>query len=125
MTAPLYSHACDVRGHELGPIMTLDSEYRAVLGAYPRECRPARAIALGGGGGFSGAMLWRLETPAGQLCLRCWPPEHPSVERLQFIHAVLWHVRQEGFTLAPVPIETRNRTGFVEQHGRLWELCPW
>jgi homoserine kinase type II len=59
------------------------------------------------------------------LCLRRWPREHPTIERLQFMQAVLWHVRQEGFTLAPVPLETTNHAGFVRHEGHLWDLTPW
>jgi homoserine kinase type II len=80
---------------------------------------------LGSAGGFSGAQFWRYAAARGPLCLRRWPQEHPTVERLQFIQAVIWHVHQEGFLQAPLPLETRRHAGFVEHAGHLWELTPW
>lgn len=105
--------------------MTAETAYSRVLEAYPADCRPQRAEFLGGAGGFSGALFWRLQTPRGSLCLRCWPREHPSRERLEFIQAVLWHVWQEGFQLLPLPLETLTHAGYVSEVGRRWELAPW
>jgi Ser/Thr protein kinase RdoA (MazF antagonist) len=96
-----------------------------VLGAYSEECRSSRIEALGSAGGFSGARFWRVESRAGVLCLRRWPREHPSVERLEFIQAVLWHVVREGFRLVPLPVSTRLHKGYVRCGGHLWELAPW
>jgi homoserine kinase type II len=59
------------------------------------------------------------------LCLRRWPAGHPNQERLDFIQAVLWHVHQEGFRRAPLPLETRHHHGHVWHEGHLWELTPW
>ena len=105
--------------------MTAESDYRAVLAAYPADCQAVRVEELGSAGGFSGARFWRVASARGPLCLRRWPPEHPAVERLRFIQAVLRHVREEGFELAPVPIETLGGAGFVRHAGHLWELTPW
>lgn len=100
-------------------------DLRAVLAAWPADCQPGDIELLGGAGGFSGARFWRLDTPRGRLCLRCWPPEHPTPERLEYIQAVLWHVHQEGFKLVPVPLETGRHAGYVCHAGHLWELAPW
>jgi homoserine kinase type II len=105
--------------------MSADSELLPVLACYPPGCRPRQVVSLGSAGGFSGACFWRLETDLGALCLRRWPPEHPTIERLQFIQAVLWHVRQEGFLQAPLPLETLRHAGYVQHAGHLWELSPW
>jgi hypothetical protein len=105
--------------------MTTEVAFRRVLQAYPPDCQPAQAEYLAGAGGFSGASFWRLKTPRGTLCLRCWPREHPSRERLEFIQAVLWHVHQEGFRRLPLPLETRTHAGYVCEAGHLWELTPW
>ncbi|MGH7193245.1 MAG: phosphotransferase enzyme family protein, partial [Candidatus Saccharimonadales bacterium] len=68
--------------------------------------------------------FWRLQAPRGTLCLRRWPSEQ-SRQQLEFIQAVLWHVVQEGFSLAPLPLETRSHAGYVEEAGHLWEVTPW
>jgi Ser/Thr protein kinase RdoA (MazF antagonist) len=105
--------------------MTDAPDYRPVLAYYPPPFRPATAEFLGAAGGFSGALFWRLATPRGPLCLRRWPREHPSQERLEFIQAVLWHVWQEGFRLVPLPLETLRHAGYVRHADHLWELSPW
>jgi len=104
--------------------MTANSEYTPVLQAYPSDCQPQGVTFLDAAGGFSGARLWRLETPRGPACLRRWPVEQLA-ERLEFIQAVLWHVDQEGFHLISVPWETSERAGYVRHDGFLWELSPW
>ncbi|MCL4201766.1 MAG: phosphotransferase [Pirellulaceae bacterium] len=94
-----------------------------MLKAYPLAV--TSAVAMGSAGGFSGAAFWRVETSAGPFCLRRWPPEHPSPDRLRSIHSVLRHVFDVGVTQVPVPIRTRDGGTFVSDEGRLWELAPW
>jgi len=105
--------------------MEIDSTIQRVLAGYEARWQPVSIQAVNGAGGFSGARLWRLETLGAPLCLRQWPAEYPTQERLEFIQAVLWHAQQEGFDLAPVPLETRHRVGYVRQDGHFWELAPW
>ena len=105
--------------------MTSPEEYAPVLAAYPADCQPRHVNSLGSAGGFSGAELWRLITPRGALCLRRWPTGQPTVEQLQFIQAVLWHVEREGFGQVPLPLETVEHAGYVEHAGCYWELAPW
>ncbi|MHC4407327.1 MAG: phosphotransferase enzyme family protein [Planctomycetota bacterium] len=105
--------------------MAAELDLLNVLAAYPDECRPDRIKPLGSAGGFSGACFWRVDSEAGSLCLRRWPKSHPSVDQLEFIQAVLWHVVREGFHLVPLPLATRSRKGYVAHQGYLWELTPW
>jgi homoserine kinase type II len=93
---------------------------------YPSPFRQAgKAVFLGGAGGFSGARFWRFEGSHGPLCLRRWPVEGPSAERLAFIHSVLFHVAAAGFRMIPLPIRTTAGATFLESDGHLWELTPW
>ena len=96
-----------------------------VLAMYPPECRPRGVEDLGSAGGFSGARFWRLDSPRGKCCLRRWPAEHPSRERLTFIHAVLDHVHARGFSTLPVPIRTSVGESFCSFNGNHWELTDW
>lgn len=104
--------------------MAIEQALRRVLAAYPADCQPQEAEFLSSAGGFSGAWFWRLQAPRGPLCLRRWPREQ-SRQQLEFIQAVLWHVVQEGFVLAPLPLETRTHAGYVSEAGHLWEITPW
>jgi Ser/Thr protein kinase RdoA (MazF antagonist) len=99
--------------------------YLEVLTAYPEDCKALRAEFLASAGGFSGAEIWRIHAPAGQLCLRKWPPEHPNGEGLETIHALLRHVSRNGFPLVPVPRHTRDGQTYVVHEGRLWDLTSW
>jgi homoserine kinase type II len=57
--------------------------------------------------------------------LRRWPAEHPTPERLRFIHAVLDHAVRQGIAVIPTPIRTKSGETFVAHGGYLWELAPW
>jgi Ser/Thr protein kinase RdoA (MazF antagonist) len=101
------------------------SEIDAILSHYAAAGPFVRIEPLGNAGGMSGAQFWRLTTPRGTLVLRRWPMEHPTLERLRFIHAVLDHAARNGVTYLPVPIATRDGRTFVDHGGFLWELAPW
>ncbi len=101
------------------------THYLPVLEMYHVKCQPFRIERLGSAGGFSGGEIWRLETPAGRLCLRRWPEGYPTRNHLEFIQAVLWHVREEGVRWVPVPLETRQGRGYVRHRECWWELSPW
>jgi Ser/Thr protein kinase RdoA (MazF antagonist) len=105
--------------------MAIDGQVQRIVRLYPDDCQPHDVEPLAAADSFSGAALWRLATPRGTLCLRRWPSEHPTPERLEFIQAVLWHVDQEGFRRIPLPLETSHHHGFVRHAGHLWELAPW
>jgi Ser/Thr protein kinase RdoA (MazF antagonist) len=96
-----------------------------ILQCYPADCRPSRVEPLGSAGGLSGAQFWRVVAPRGTLVLRRWPIEHPTPEKLQFIHAVLRHAADRGMTILPVPIATADGATYVAHDGHLWELTPW
>jgi homoserine kinase type II len=105
--------------------MVLVLEIYEILQHYPPACQPARIEPLGNAGGMSGAQFWRLAAPRGKLALRRWPTEHPTTERLGFIHDVLAHAASRGITMLPLPVTTRDGKSFVQHAGHLWELAPW
>jgi homoserine kinase type II len=112
-----------------------------VFRLYPPDCQPDRIEPLGSVGGMSGAQFWRIATrssfstedlrgspdpaPAGTLILRRWPTEHPTPERLRFIHSVLDHAARRGILFIPLPIRTITGQSFLYHAGHLWELAPW
>jgi homoserine kinase type II len=100
------------------------SNITALLERYPIDCRPTRVELLDTAGGMSGAKFWRIHAQRGMLALRRWPAEHPTPDRLRFIHSVIQHA---GRTLdfLPVPITTRVGHTFNSYDGHLWELAPW
>ena len=80
---------------------------------------------LGALGGSSGSLFWKIYGNHSAFCLRRWAKEYPTLERLQFMHAILWHLHQEGFTRVPLPVETREHLGYVADQGYFWQLEPW
>src|SRR3990172_4401717 len=100
-------------------------EIESILKLYPPDCRPRQIQPLGSAGGMSGAQFWRITAPRGTLNLRRWPQEHPTPERLRFIHAVLDHAAERDIAFLPVPIRATTGESFVSHAGHLWELAPW
>ena len=85
---------------------------------------------LSGAGGFSGAAFWRLVAGDEKYCLRRWPAEHPSRERLEWIHRVLLHANVNGLSYVaspkrPKPIGLQEPTTFIEHQGKFWEVTRW
>ena len=103
------------------PLNTAAAE---VLRQYPRPLYTGVPLPLGNRGGFSGARLWRLDGPAGPLCLRAWPAGF-SPQRLDFIHHCMNHARTAGLAFVLRLFVTAARTTAIEYAGRLWELQEW
>ena len=95
-----------------------------VLRRYPRPLWSGAPRPLGNRGGFSGARLWRIDGPAGPLCLRAWPPEFPS-QRLDVIHHCMRHARNAGLTFAPRLFASSAGATWTEHGSRLWEVQEW
>lgn len=69
--------------------------------------------------------MWRVRNAGeGELCLRRWAKEHPTVERLRLIHAVLGLVAR-SLPVVTSPLKTAKGMTFVEHGGHLWELTKW
>lgn len=99
---------------------------RRVLAAYDFPAlQQAEWQSLGNAGGFSGAELFRTEVDARKWLLRCWPRQHPSPRRLEFVHAVLAHAERNGCKGLAQPLATRDGRTFLESSARLWQLEPW
>jgi Ser/Thr protein kinase RdoA (MazF antagonist) len=98
-----------------------------VLSHYPSDCRLGKIQPLGSAGGFSGAEFWKVLSIRGPLCVRRWPKEHPTQSRINFIHRLLRHVVQKGFTLvpAPIPLDSDSCQTHLKFAGHFWELTPW
>lgn len=96
-----------------------------VLRRFSPEFRLARVEPLGAAQGMSGAQFWRVTARCGPHILRRWPREHPTPERLRFIHTVLRYASGRGCSVIPVPIVATNGESFVPFAGHLWELAPW
>jgi Ser/Thr protein kinase RdoA (MazF antagonist) len=104
----------------------LDSTLQAVLSFYGLDAAFVRRVEpLENAGGWSGSRLWRIADAGGrEVCLRRWPAEHPTADRLRLIHGVLAVVGPEMPVVA-CPIATTDGSTFVEHGGSFWELTLW
>ncbi|HEY7156206.1 MAG TPA: phosphotransferase [Gemmataceae bacterium] len=105
-------------------LLPLHSDALAVHLRYPPFCRQGTLTPLGNRGGFSGADLWRIDGPAGPLCLRAWPA-HETWPRLLFRHRLMTMARQHGLPFVPAIFNTLDGATGVEHAGRFWELTEW
>ena len=96
-----------------------------VIAEFPVISDPDDVEPLGSANGFSGAEFWRITVGDAVYCLRRWPREHPSEQRLRWIHAVLQHVRGRGIDYTPIPLPNRQRLSYVEKAGWFWEVTNW
>jgi Ser/Thr protein kinase RdoA (MazF antagonist) len=96
-----------------------------VLSAWQRSLTPQYCEFLDNAGGFSGARFWKICSQSGNFCLRRWPEEHPTPERLAWIHTVIAHAAKQGVVPLAVPIRTDKGTTFTRYAGFLWELTLW
>ncbi|HEX5270650.1 MAG TPA: phosphotransferase [Gemmataceae bacterium] len=99
-----------------------DAAARHVLARY---ALPVAALqCLGNHGGFSGARLWRLESAGASFCLRAWPADDPTPERLRKIHDRMTAARAAGLEFVPAVLPAGGATFFAHA-GRLWDLTAW
>lgn len=105
--------------------MTVSKQHLDILCNYHDDCAAGSVESLGSAGGFSGAAFWKIHAKNGDFCLRRWPKRYPSLEKLQFIHAVLWQANQEGFRKFSLPVETLEHVTFVADEEHYWQLEPW
>src|SRR5689334_378556 len=95
-----------------------------ILTQYPSFCRQGTLTPLGNHGGFSGAILWRLDGPTGSMCLRLWPTKETWTQLLFRQHLMI-RARQNGLTFVPTIFPSVDGAFAVEHAGRLWELSAW
>jgi homoserine kinase type II len=102
----------------------LHSAAATVRSRYPSFCLQGTLTPLGNHGGFSGATLWRIDGPAGPLCLRAWPPSE-TWPRLLFRHQLMTLARQNGLRFVPTIFVALDGAAAIEYAGHLWELTEW
>jgi homoserine kinase type II len=96
-----------------------------VLRHFPREISRGKLLALGNGGGFSGARIWRVETANDSWCLRAWPETGPTSEQLCWIHSLMQQARHAGLSFVPEIVPASDRSTVVLHRNRLWDLTQW
>ena len=97
-----------------------------IVTEYGSEFRQSHiALIPGESGGFSGAVVWQVETDLRRLALRATCIEHVDRERLAELHRLLAFLSRSGFALMPAPIANPQGETFFARRGRIWQLEPW
>ncbi len=101
-----------------------EREIRKILGRYPAGVQPVGdVVTLRGGGGLSGAWLWRFAARSGTFVLRAWPSPGTTRERVERVHR--WLSQAESLPFVPVPVCDQTGGTVQEAIGSFWDLSPW
>ena len=93
-----------------------DHTFDELFARYEARFHPLSPLeSLGGGGGLSGARLWRFRAEHGELLLRAWPPHGPGRGHIEQVHHWLTLTAELGFV--PVPIRDRAGQSVQEWNG--------
>jgi Ser/Thr protein kinase RdoA (MazF antagonist) len=100
------------------------SSFDDLVARYSSPFRPITSlVSLDGGGGSSGARLWRFRAEHGNLLLRAWPLTGPGRTQIERVHHWLFQTADLGFV--PVPVRDRGGQSLQEWRDLLWEITPW
>jgi homoserine kinase type II len=105
-------------------LLPSDAAARLVLRHYPLG-RDGSLESLGSRGGFSGAQLWRWSDGVATFCLRAWPDQGISSDRLELVLGWQRAARDAGLDFVPAIQATTNGERWVPFEGRLWHLETW
>src|SRR5262249_5038337 len=100
-------------------------EFRKIFERYPSLYRPEPGQTPQPAQGFSGAKIWKVETPAGPCALRAMPSAIVDQQRLAGLHRLVHHIRACGVCQVPVPIAATDGATVFESGGDIWQLEKW
>src|SRR6266478_4115135 len=101
----------------------LDLAARTVLSQYGLSTVALEFLA--NRGGFSGAALWRVGEPNGDVCLRAWSSNEMDGQRIQHIHFLMKRARHQGLSFVPKVHRTFTGSTYLDEGRRLWDLTTW
>lgn len=99
------------------------SELRSILSHWPAPFQKAKVVDRLGG--FSGAVVYRLDVHGEQFALREWTKHEIPVERLRGLHALLRFMFDRGITQVSVPVPTTKHQSFHHRYGISRQIEPW
>ncbi len=101
-----------------------DHSVDELFARYPARYQPLLPlVSLDGGGGLSGAKLWRFCAEHGELLLRAWPREGMGPRHIEQVHR--WLSLAADLDFVPVPIRDRSGNSVQEWRETHWEVTPW
>ena len=74
--------------------------------------------------GFSGAIIWKVNTSAGSFALRAWPPHQSIPNRLSYVHGLMEKAGQH-LPFVPRLVRQANGSSWTHQYDRCWEVTTW
>jgi Ser/Thr protein kinase RdoA (MazF antagonist) len=107
------------------PTDLLTPEQLAIVAEFPDAADATCCRLIDNSSGFSGAAVWRIETPTAEFALRRVPAGQPPPPRRAWLHRFLRFIRARGLEFIAAPLTTSYGATFVERGGFSWELAPW
>src|SRR5207249_4097576 len=75
--------------------------------------------------GFSGAVLWHVETSRGPYSLKAWPMDCMPASRLATIHSLLERAREDHLDFVPrIRVSSSGQSAIVAAD-RIWDMTTW
>lgn len=98
-----------------------------VLGRYARRIDRRSISAVSRRSGFSGAGVWKVETPTVDWAVRLWPSHGLKPQRILGLHRLLEHVQRHGVDVVavPIPADDGSTLVVVPDNGAVWQVEPW
>jgi len=100
-------------------------DFESILKRYPQQYQPQHVESPADTRGFSGAVVVRVDCPAGQFALRGWPPDGLSRKRILGLHRLLAEISRRGVSQVAVPVASSDGTRLINVQNRLWQLEGW
>ena len=104
--------------HSIATLKSILSEWFAAIDQVPIEMVTATT-------GISGSQVWKVSHDEEEYCLKKWPQPNYSPANHAAKHRLLLHVRENGFSFAPVASSDRRGHTVVERGNYLWDLTTW
>jgi homoserine kinase type II len=103
-----------------------DAQARDIVAQFLPDVFPIVLDRLENQDGFSGAVLWRVDTPGARWCLKAWPSRETPPERLTQIHDWMLQARRSGLDFVPaVHVTPREGLTYTQHAERTWDLTEW
>lgn len=75
--------------------------------------------------GFSGSLVWKVQSGDQSYALKCWPAGHPVYMSLSAIHELMQQADKAGLSFIPSMKRTLQGASFIQEQGHLWDAITW
>lgn len=103
----------------------MDVACASVLKRYSQIAEPAQVSLVTAEAGFSGALVWKVESRSQTYALRAMRERVVQQTRLAGLHRLLRHIQSQGADFIAIPIPDDAGLTFHVEQGFVWQLERW